>query len=642
MPDFDSLFPEQGDDKSFDALFPADIEKERQAGIQHGPFADLVFGDADHNPAARILNAFGQGVKQGWGSDRIGMSDETADYLKKAGVFNDYDKGQKSIIKAANDALMRQAAVALNINLRSQPALLGGVAKAVGAVSPWAGEKLETGIEIAQDPALQASLSGMGAPGAFMAGAERTLAMGLPRQLAEARSLGVIGEGEAGWKGTAPQAEATDAAHAEAVKQTVETTEPQPVGAAPAAAAEAAPQEAAPALPTVPSPKIVADVSQKLIAAGRPAEEAEASAQLVSAYWQTRAERFKGAKGTAEDMYAAEGPEIKAGKVQDRVLAQRPNEQDLFQITAFHGSPYDFDRFDISKVGTGEGAQVYGHGLYFAENPKTAGAYRDQLSGNNIDSKNYYQANGDLVKDIGKEFHGAAQAAQEAGVHPDAARAIVRQLDDHIQFAGSNTAESFLKKYDVDPQYKAAYEAAAQKLSGIKYTLNHGRVYEVNIDAEPVHFLDFDKPLNEQSKFVKSALSKMPGGEYTVQSKLTPKSILPETPEGAAYLRQHGIPGIKYLDQGSRSSNGKVRLQTEFRDGIIDDSSNIVERFFAARFKENDGDLGRTVRQLEDDAGDHPKDSTVRRTLYFARLDRRQQVYFHAAIGGHAQLRAVR
>jgi len=37
--------------------------------------------------------------------------------------------------------------------------------------------------------------------------------------------------------------------------------------------------------------------------------------------------------------------------------------------TVWHGSPHLFDKFDISKIGTGEGAQAYGHGLYFAENP---------------------------------------------------------------------------------------------------------------------------------------------------------------------------------------------------------------------------------------------------------------------------------
>lgn len=45
-------------------------------------------------------------------------------------------------------------------------------------------------------------------------------------------------------------------------------------------------------------------------------------------------------------------------------------------IRAYHGSPHDFDRFDTSKIGTGEGAQVYGHGLYMAENPSTAQSYK--------------------------------------------------------------------------------------------------------------------------------------------------------------------------------------------------------------------------------------------------------------------------
>ena len=41
-------------------------------------------------------------------------------------------------------------------------------------------------------------------------------------------------------------------------------------------------------------------------------------------------------------------------------------------ITAYHGSPHSFDQFDLSKIGTGEGAQSYGSGLYFAENEGTA------------------------------------------------------------------------------------------------------------------------------------------------------------------------------------------------------------------------------------------------------------------------------
>ena len=42
----------------------------------------------------------------------------------------------------------------------------------------------------------------------------------------------------------------------------------------------------------------------------------------------------------------------------------------------YHGSPHKFDRFDASKIGTGEGAQAYGHGLYLAESPDVAQSYK--------------------------------------------------------------------------------------------------------------------------------------------------------------------------------------------------------------------------------------------------------------------------
>ena len=38
----------------------------------------------------------------------------------------------------------------------------------------------------------------------------------------------------------------------------------------------------------------------------------------------------------------------------------------LSKIKAYHGSPHKFDIFDSSKLGTGVGAQNFGHGLYFA------------------------------------------------------------------------------------------------------------------------------------------------------------------------------------------------------------------------------------------------------------------------------------
>lgn len=48
-------------------------------------------------------------------------------------------------------------------------------------------------------------------------------------------------------------------------------------------------------------------------------------------------------------------------------------------ITLYHGSPHEFDQFDISKIGSGEGHQAYGHGLYFAEAEAVSEVYKGYL-----------------------------------------------------------------------------------------------------------------------------------------------------------------------------------------------------------------------------------------------------------------------
>ncbi len=57
-----------------------------------------------------------------------------------------------------------------------------------------------------------------------------------------------------------------------------------------------------------------------------------------------------------------------------RLMEQIPG---LMGATAYHGTPHTIKgKFDISKVGTGEGSQAYGHGMYFAENPSVAETYK--------------------------------------------------------------------------------------------------------------------------------------------------------------------------------------------------------------------------------------------------------------------------
>ena len=52
-------------------------------------------------------------------------------------------------------------------------------------------------------------------------------------------------------------------------------------------------------------------------------------------------------------------------------------QSEIFNQMAWHGSPYNFDSFDLGAVGTGEGQQVHGWGLYFAKDRKVSEAYKE-------------------------------------------------------------------------------------------------------------------------------------------------------------------------------------------------------------------------------------------------------------------------
>ena len=213
-------------------------------------------------------------------------------------------------------------------------------------------------------------------------------------------------------------------------------------------------------------------------------------------------------------------------------------------FTAYHGSPYSFDRFDTSKIGTGEGAQAYGHGLYFAENEGVARSYRDTLSGGTLT----YDG-GPLGTPGGVSLDGSIKARINQGMTPQDA------LKDTL-----GTMRHMGKGSFVDEA-----ERAWSNPDLLRYEKNPGSMYEVNIAADPAHFLDWDKPLSEQSQHVQDALAKLEPNLYHPSSG----DYDPREPGYMAYnrlghsrdpvavsqaLRDAGIPGIRYLDQGSRGA----------------------------------------------------------------------------------------
>jgi hypothetical protein len=80
---------------------------------------------------------------------------------------------------------------------------------------------------------------------------------------------------------------------------------------------------------------------------------------------------------------------ITTEQMYQRLQFKKASEKDLpkgvkMQVDAWHGSPYEFDKFTTEKMGTGEGAQAFGWGLYFTDLESIARGYAKALSKPNI------------------------------------------------------------------------------------------------------------------------------------------------------------------------------------------------------------------------------------------------------------------
>jgi hypothetical protein len=99
-----------------------------------------------------------------------------------------------------------------------------------------------------------------------------------------------------------------------------------------------------------------------------------------------------------------------------RRLAMALSHPSINELTVYHGTPHTFPaaegaplgKFDASKIGTGEGAQAYGHGIYVAESPDVAKGYKERLS-----ASTYLKDSQPIESGI--VWHKAANAAQKIG-----------------------------------------------------------------------------------------------------------------------------------------------------------------------------------------------------------------------------------
>jgi hypothetical protein len=214
-------------------------------------------------------------------------------------------------------------------------------------------------------------------------------------------------------------------------------------------------------------------------------------------------------------------------------------------LDVYHGTPHTLPpternplgEFDASKIGTGEGAQVYGYGIYTAENPAVATGYRDKLqkvtySGNEIDPANPSHV----------------------------ALATVEQFGDRQKASAYLKQRANLMDYEVNMQAAKLLDDG----STLPTRTATGNLYKIDLPDEMIpKMLDYDKPMSEQSLEVQKILlpyQKEIGGSFGTGEQ-TLKAIaferrmkgLDDSPKAVAdQLQKMGIVGVKYLDQGSR------------------------------------------------------------------------------------------
>jgi hypothetical protein len=97
--------------------------------------AGLSFDDQMHDETINYLaDTFAKGWKEGVGPQRFGMAPETEKWLQENGLFNDYAKGENSLIKNFNATLLKPTATALDLALRAPYGLARGLLESVPAV----------------------------------------------------------------------------------------------------------------------------------------------------------------------------------------------------------------------------------------------------------------------------------------------------------------------------------------------------------------------------------------------------------------------------------------------------------------------------------------------------------------------------
>ena len=319
----------------------------------------------------------------------------------------------------------------------------------------------------------------------------------------------------------------------------------------------------------------IKNLRAQIVNAGFKNEAADQYATMFDAFFKTLAQRTGRAPSELFQEFGVEVergllPQVEEGSLTDNVFNQ----------PAFHGSPFQFDKFALDNVGSGEGNQSFGWGLYFSSDQEVAQFYRTALTRDSRD----FKLDGKSVSEFTKEE-----------LSPEAWAGITRlagaqSIEEAIQLTEQAASEE-------TGRMKTYYERAAAWLRSANIQEeNTGRLYQVNLPEQEL-LLDFEKPLNQQSPTIQKAFKELGIKDMTLRgvdayAKLaynlgkkvnvsrwpfgwgsTGDSLTPTQPDPRAAslaLSDKGIPGHSYTGTESQKTNFV----------IYDDNQISIERFF--------------------------------------------------------------
>ena len=235
-------------------------------------------------------------------------------------------------------------------------------------------------------------------------------------------------------------------------------------------------------------------------------------------------------------------------------------------ILAFHGSAADFDEFRLDKIGTGEGNQAFGYGLYFSDSEDIAKFYTSALrkrepvlfKGEPI---KYISdtAEGDLVSNDIINLNRVRDRIADKGMSLQEAKdSAIDELQQTISnFQKNDENKKVINELNKDINF-------INNLQDKDFSYNTGKTYKVDIKAFRDNLLDHDKPVSKQNKIIKDIIQKIylendlkplrktTTGEDVIDelavkfSKLENNKLIYDNKKVSEILNAAGIKGIKY------------------------------------------------------------------------------------------------